>query len=74
MNLLCEYTLNPVFNGIKYLPNNDKRAVVVSHEFYVCLLDVNRNSITRIGSCLNLGYIYLFEVAITQDGTKAFVI
>ena len=58
--------------GIKYLPNNDLRAVSVSENGYVCLLEVQRNLISLIGGCLNLGY-GLKQIDITQDGTKAFV-
>ena len=74
MNLLCQYTLYTPYTGIKYLPNNDLRAVSVSENGYVCLLEVQRNLISLIGSCLNLaGGINLRQIDITQDGTKAFV-
>ena len=55
MNLLCEYTLYVPYFGIKYLPNNELRAVSVNDNFYVCLLEVQRNFITLVGICLNLG-------------------
>ena len=73
MNLLCQYTLYTPYTGIKYLPNNDLRAVSVSENGYVCLLEVQRNLISLIGSCLNLGVTYLNQIDITQDGTKGFV-
>ena len=59
--------------GIKYLPNNDLRAVSVSYYGYVCLLEVQRNLISLIGSCLNLGVSFLYQIDITQDGAKAFI-
>ena len=73
MNLLCQYTLYTPYRGIKYLPSNDLRAVSVSYNNYVCLLEVQLNLISLIGSCLNLGVISLRQIDITQDGTKAFV-
>ena len=49
---LCEYTAGNPFRGIKYLPNNELRAVSVIESFGVCLLEIRRDSITLIGSCL----------------------
>ena len=74
MNLLSLYAQFTPYAGIKYLPNNDLRAISVSFTNYVCMLDVQRNSIVLIGTCLNLGKSDLRQIDITQDGTKAFVL
>ena len=74
MILLCEYGFYTPYVGIKYLPNNDLRAVSVNLNYYVCLLEVQRNFISLIGTCLNLGVIGFRQIDITQDGTKAFVV
>ena len=52
---LCEYNSGSKFSGVKYIPNNESRAVAVKESFGVCLLEIRRYAITLIGTCLSLG-------------------
>ena len=55
MMKLCEYTTGNPFSGIKYIPNNESRAIAVNSSFGVCILEVRRENITLLSSCLSLG-------------------
>ena len=54
MMKLCEYTSGNPFSGIKYIPNNESKAVAVRSGFGVCMLEIRRENITLLSSCLGL--------------------
>ena len=55
MMKLCDYTSGFPFAGVKYLPNNESRAIAVRTDYGVCMLEVSRYNLTKIGTCLSLG-------------------
>ena len=55
MTKLCQFSVGIPYSGIKYLPNNEFRAVAVSENSGVCLLEVKRDRLVLIGNFLTLG-------------------
>ena len=53
---LCNYTSGSPYTGIKYIPNNESRAVAVRMNLGVCLLEIRLENITAIGNCYSLGF------------------
>ena len=46
MSKLCAYTSGSQFEGVKYLPNNESRAIAVRMDYGVCLLEISRYILT----------------------------
>ena len=46
MMKLCDYTSGFPFAGVKYLPNNESRAIAVRMDYGVCLLEISRYILT----------------------------